>query len=76
MREADAVLHQAHHQRRQLFDLADRLVAAERGGRWEAERQLWDARLQASRCRNSIAAAQRTGRVNVGLVSLRAKRYT
>lgn len=41
--EAEGVLRQANQQRRQLFDLADRLLALERGGRREAERQLWEA---------------------------------
>lgn len=46
VQEADALLRQAHAQRRQLWDLADRLLAAERGGRREAERALWQARHQ------------------------------
>ena len=44
--EADAVLRQAASQRRQLWELADRLVGLERGGRREAERLLWEARYQ------------------------------
>ena len=46
VQEADALLRQAHAQRRQLWELADRLMAAERGGRREAERALWEAQHQ------------------------------
>lgn len=46
VQEANAVLRQAQAQRRQLWDLADRLLAAERGGRWEAEQALGQARRQ------------------------------
>lgn len=57
VQEADALLRQAQAQRRQLWDLADRLLAAERGGRWEAERALGQARHQV---RLQQVALQRT----------------
>lgn len=46
VQEADALLRQAQAQRWQLWDLADRLLATERGGRWEAEQALGQARHQ------------------------------
>lgn len=54
--EADALLRMAHQQRRQLWELADRLMAVERGGRWEAERLQWEARHQV---RSVVGEAQR-----------------
>lgn len=62
VREAEAVLRAAHEQRRQLWGLADRLMAVERGRARSAEEQLWEARQQVGRWQGLCRQATRGSR--------------